>query len=416
MSEPAQSQSLVWTWYVCGLLLLATTINYMDRQTLANAAPRVKAELNLSNQQYGQLEEQFAYAFGLGALAFGALADRVGVRFLYPTVLLLWSAMGFATGFMETFGGLLLCRTLLGLFESGHWPCALKTVQRLLPPKDRTMGNSILQSGTSIGAIATPQIMKWLMTDEPGSWRFVFQLIGLIGAFWIVLWFAAVREEPAGDPATSPSSTPLMPPLPRAVFLRRLSVLVVVVFCINACWHMFRAWLPLFLQDGRGYSNDASLNITSGFYIATDIGCILAGAATLWFHRAGMPVLRARWSVFLICSLMTLSSVGIALSPAGWELVTLLFVFGAGALGLFPCYYALSQELTIRHQGKLSGLLGAVAWFTVAPMHTYFGAYIDKHKNFDLGIGAAGCLPLIACLYWLIFWGRDTAETDAGRS
>ena len=33
------------------------------------------------------------------------------------------------------------------------------------------MGNSVLQSGASIGAIITPQIMKLMMTDQPGSWR-----------------------------------------------------------------------------------------------------------------------------------------------------------------------------------------------------------------------------------------------------
>src|SRR5437762_1497798 len=43
-------------WYVCGLLLLATTVNYMDRQTLANAAGRVMADFRLTNEQYGELE------------------------------------------------------------------------------------------------------------------------------------------------------------------------------------------------------------------------------------------------------------------------------------------------------------------------------------------------------------------------
>ena len=44
---PAPRSSL-WKWYLCGLLLLATTINYMDRQTLANASTRVTKEFHLS--------------------------------------------------------------------------------------------------------------------------------------------------------------------------------------------------------------------------------------------------------------------------------------------------------------------------------------------------------------------------------
>ena len=45
-----------WRWTICGLLLLATMLNYMDRQTLAQLAPTVKAEFHLNNDQYGELE------------------------------------------------------------------------------------------------------------------------------------------------------------------------------------------------------------------------------------------------------------------------------------------------------------------------------------------------------------------------
>ena len=35
-------------WLVCGLLLLASAINYMDRQTLANASVRITREFSLN--------------------------------------------------------------------------------------------------------------------------------------------------------------------------------------------------------------------------------------------------------------------------------------------------------------------------------------------------------------------------------
>ena len=56
-----------WKWWVCGLLLLATVINYMDRLTINQTAQRIKAELHLSNEQYGQIESAFGVAFALGA-------------------------------------------------------------------------------------------------------------------------------------------------------------------------------------------------------------------------------------------------------------------------------------------------------------------------------------------------------------
>jgi hypothetical protein len=35
MSVPDRARSSRWKWWVCALLLGASTINYMDRQTLA---------------------------------------------------------------------------------------------------------------------------------------------------------------------------------------------------------------------------------------------------------------------------------------------------------------------------------------------------------------------------------------------
>jgi len=164
MSPTPHPRSDSWKWWICALLLLASAINYMDRQTLANAAVRITTQFQLNREQYGNLEFAFGWAFAVGSLLFGFLVDRISVRWVYPAVLLLWSATGFATGLIRDYPSLLVCRTLLGFFEAGHWPCAIKTTQRLLDPKDRAMGNSVLQSGTSIGAIATPLIMRAMLT------------------------------------------------------------------------------------------------------------------------------------------------------------------------------------------------------------------------------------------------------------
>lgn len=415
MTKPAQYRPAWFRWYVCGLLLLATTINYMDRQTLSTASLRVKTDFGLSNEQYGDVEMWFGYAFAFGALGFGVLADRVSVRWLYPAVLLAWSAMGIATGSVRTFFGLLLCRTLLGLFEAGHWPCALKTTQQLIPPSQRTLGNSILQSGSAIGAIITPLIMLALMTEETGSWRFAFQAIGFIGLGWAVLWLAAVRDSDFSNPPnTEAKPVAVSSTLPAASFARRLAVLICVVVAINGCWHIFRVWLPLFMQEGRGYDERFTFLFVSAFYIATDIGCIAAGGATVVLNRLGISVGFARWLVFTFCAVLTSLGVAVAFTGKGPLLLTQLLLLGAGALGLFPCYYSLSQELSKRYLGTFTGLLGMIAWLTSAPTHKLFGRLIDLYDKqaYDYGLAIAGCLPLAAALIWLVVWDWGSEQGE----
>ncbi len=68
-----------------------------------------------------------------------------------------------------------------------------------------------------------------------------------------------------------------------------LAVLFMIA-CINTCWQTLRAWLPKFLIQGRGYAEADALGFNSLFYVATDVGCLGAGALALWLARRGMPV------------------------------------------------------------------------------------------------------------------------------
>lgn len=425
---PGRSKS--WRYYICILLLMATTINYIDRQALSQLKTTIETpqELNLSNENYGQIEEWFAYAFAGGALVFGVIADKVNVYWLYPLVLALWSAMGFCSGLVSGFMGLLWCRTLLGLFEAGHWPCALRTTQRLLPKGERTLGNSILQSGSSIGAAFAPFIVNTLQTEQQGSWRFVFQAIGLIGAGWIFFWLTALRPRDLAHAAVAsdkPIATELAhhpadepePPFWRIVLTRRFLTLCIVVVAINCFWHFFRAWLPDVLEKVAGYTKPQTRYISMAFYFITDVGCIVAGYLTLRLARGGMSLERARLATFTGCGLFAACSFVIPWVSHGWPLIVMLMTVGLGALGLFPCYYTFTQELSVKHQGKVTGLLGALAWIGSAPLHKMLGRHVDRHigeiTRYDAAFWFAGLCPLVAiAALWLIWTpSRETRHT-----
>jgi len=431
-------------WWVCGLLLMALMLNYMDRQTLSLTIVPISKELGLSNTQYGILEKGFSYAFAIGGLLCGLLADRFSVRWMYPLVLFAWSAAGVASGFADRIGqmiagpiagvwpgavdpqdpngcaflGFLVCRTALGFFESGQWPCALITTQRLLDPADRPFGNSLLQSGASVGAILTPLVVQALVTEQSGTWRGPFVVIGVLGLLWLVPWFwftagASLgtlpqhRSVSSGDPAPAAS--------PPWLLVRRFLALAVVVVAINLTWHFFRVWLPKMLEEYHGYQAVTVRYFTSAYYVATDLGCLASGFAVKLLTARRWPVHAARLTLFLACSLLTaLSTIASGLGR-GPLLLGLLLLIGFGSLGLFPNYYSLTQDLSRKHQGKITGALGFITWVATAEMQQLVGQHVDRTHSYADGIFWAGLAPAVAFLALCLLWGRGTAYPLAVR-
>src|ERR687883_444011 len=94
MPEVTPQRGPAWTWWLCGLLLLATMLNYMDRMTLSLSAPYIYADPNFGEDplMFGLTDSLFAIAFACGALIVGMMVDRWNVRWIYPTALVLWSS------------------------------------------------------------------------------------------------------------------------------------------------------------------------------------------------------------------------------------------------------------------------------------------------------------------------------------
>jgi len=423
-ADPGRSNT--WRWYICVLLLLATVVNYMDRLTVNTLAREIQNEFRLNDEQYGDTEFGFGMAFAAGSLLFGWLVDRIGVYWLYPVVLVGWSAMGFMTGLSHSYQELYWLRVMLGLFEAGHFPCGLKTIQLLLAPRDRALGNSLLQSGTALGAVIAPQVIKLLMTSDDSSWRRPFLVVGAGGMAWIVFWFLSIRPRDLRQAALSKERVAEQTAggdggIWSYVFSRRYLALAIMVICINLNWHLFRVWLPKFLREARGYDRNDMLNFTTFYYVAADLGAISAGALTGWLARKGMSVFSSRMWVFAACCLLTTLTTAAAFLPRGPLLLGALLVVAFGGLGSYAAYYSLTQDLSMKHQGKISGSLSTITWITTAIFHPYFGKFLDGQAiqthgtgRYDLVIGAMGWLPLISLFVVLLLWDRHRSREDVG--
>jgi ACS family hexuronate transporter-like MFS transporter len=419
MSSITSPRTQAWRWWVCGLLLLATTINYMDRQTLSQLKVDIEGDLGLVKQKdYGVIEGAFGLAFATGCLVFGFGVDRWNVFWVYPLALIGWSAVGFLTGFAQGFWSLLLLRVLLGFFEAANWPCALRTTQRILTPNKRAMGNGILQSGAAIGAILIPLVVLVLFDKHrPETWRLPFFAVGAIGTLWVALWWLSVRRDDLAlhTRASAEPGKSQEPELPPRVFRRRFLVLIALVTTINMTWHYLRAWHPSYLREGWGFEPEQVSYFSAGYYLFTDLGALSAGFVAMRLAGPRRSVHASRRLVFFSAALLTMLCLLVPFLSQAWLMVGLLLAIGFGALGVFPCYYSFSQDLTTRNQGKVTGTLGACCWVAMFLWQVAIGQIVAATSSYTIPFVISGLAPMFGFLMLLLFWGEgeELVKPDA---
>ena len=169
-------------WVATGLMLLATVVNYMDRQVLGSMASFIKADFHLNEEGYGSLEAWFGYSYASFLVIAGFLADRWDLRWLYAGALLVWSVAGFATGFVETLFQLQVCRAILGAGESFNWPVAVGIVRRIIPRESQGFANGVFNSGMTLGAVVTPILVLLFVGPQGEGWRNLFLGVGAVGS------------------------------------------------------------------------------------------------------------------------------------------------------------------------------------------------------------------------------------------
>lgn len=187
-------------------------------------------------------------------------------------------------------------------------------------------------------------------------------------------------------------------------------VLAIVVSSLTISWQFLRAWLALFLQDYHKYTKEATRGLMSGYFIASDVGCILSGVLTARLVARGWTIHRSRVTGFLVFTLLTACGALVPYAGNGWLMVALLFMAGAGILGLHPYYYSLTQELSARHMGSLCGVLSALGWIVSSVSQIRLGRRIEATQSYELGLLLVGLAPVLGLLAMATLWPRSEAR------
>ena len=208
-----------WRWWLCSLLFVATTVNYLDRQVLSLTYEEfIKPEFHWTDADYGTITGLFSIFYAIACLFAGKFVDWMGTKKGYLIAIGVWSggaclhaACGWATTLfvdgVDSVAALravqagsnvalaiattsvwlfLLCRGILALGEAGNFPAAIKVTAEYFPKKDRAFATSLFNAGASVGALAAPLMIPPLAKNF--GWEMAFIIIGGLGFIWMFFW------------------------------------------------------------------------------------------------------------------------------------------------------------------------------------------------------------------------------------
>ena len=252
---PQRSASLV-----LALLLIAYIFNFLDRQILGILAQPIKADLQLSDTEFGAVGGlAFALLYSALGVPLAFLADKTSRSAVVAGSLAVWSGFTALCGTAAGFGQLFLYRLGVGVGEAGGVAPSYALIADYFPAERRARALAIFSLGIPIGLAAGTLIGAYVA--HAVNWRAAFIVMGLAGILLApVLWFV-VRDRPK---RTASAQAPLGSVFP---MLARKPAFWLLAFASSAsslCGYGLALWTPSVLM--RSFGLDL---LTTGNFLAS---------------------------------------------------------------------------------------------------------------------------------------------------
>ena len=234
-------------------------LSFIDRVTIAQAAPLISRDLHLSKPQMGSIFAAFLMAYALFEVPSAWYGDRVGARKGLLRIVTAWSFFTALTGLAWSYASMVAIQFLFGMGDAGCFPLITKSFRSWLLPQDRTRAQGYLWLAARWGAAFTPLLVVWVLRFV--SWRGAFILFGSIATIWIFFFARWYRDDPqqhsgvnaeeklllrglSGAPTASHSV-----PWKRLLGSRSVLLLALQYYFLSFAWYFYLTWLPTYLQE-----------------------------------------------------------------------------------------------------------------------------------------------------------------------
>ena len=387
-------------------------ITYLDRNCIALVGPRMKEEFHLNNEQFGWALAAFALAYALFEIPSGILGDRIGQRAVFIRIVVLWSLFTVATGFTSGLVSLIIVRFLFGMGEAGVFPTCSGTLSRWFPVTETARSVNVTTIGQSVSLAIAPLIIIPLAANY--GWRSTFYVNGLIGIVWVWVCYTWFRNHPSEMKGISEKERDYIEknrqfkatshhfPLKSIFKNRSLMAISAIHFC--ACWgfYFFISWLPIYLQQGRHFSEHESKLIISLMFSVGILITLAGGHFADWLvknkgltftRRAlGMTILGGT-AVALFITGITSSNTVVVIS-----LVTAYLFFPLNNTN----NYCVCIDIGGNNAGAVAGVMNFTGQIGAFIMLILFGKLADVTHSYNVPVIVIAAVLCIGCMLWLL--------------
>jgi len=416
-------------WVVCGLLFLATTINYMDRSVLSLIEPLLHklpfmgwdfahdaAHQAVFNNNYGNIVIAFQIAYGIGLVTAGRLIDKVGTKIGYAVAITVWAFSSMSHALVFSVAGFCIARFLLGLGESGNFPAAIKAVTEWFPADERAFATGVFNSGSNVSFFVAPALVA-LVTGKWG-WQAGFLATGSMGLVWLILWllfpYDKLRQRIRPEVATLTQEnlitvTPGGGALYGKLFRNRgLYAFAIAKGLTDPIWWFYLFYLPKFLNENYGLDLKHAYWEIVTVYLVSSVGSIGGGNLSGWWMRRGHTVNAGRKFALLITALAVVPIVSVphldTLFPHNAWPATLTIAIAAAAhqgwsANLFSTPTDMFPSSAISTVVGLGGFVGAIggACFTWIVKDLF-----ALHPLLIFALASSAYVVALAIFQWLV--------------
>jgi ACS family hexuronate transporter-like MFS transporter len=381
-------------WAIAGLLFLAMTLNYFDRQMIAVLKPLLAREFAWTEADYANIVTAFQAAYAASYFLLGRVVDRFGAKTGFAIAFAIWSVAQIAHGFSRSLAGFMMARVLLGLGEGGAYPAGLTAIAAWFAKRERAFATGIANAGINIGAVVTPLAVPPLVLAF--GWRAAFVATGFLSLLWLVAWLFVYRT-----PQATATEHDQQPRFEWSAILRRRETWAygIAKFLIDPIWWMFLFWLPDFFAKRYGLDLKSYGPPLVAIYLFSDAGNVAGGWLSSWLIARGVSTNSARKLTMLGCALLATPVAFAATAHTLWLAVAIVALAAAAHQAFSVNLFTFPSDVFPTHAAGsvigFGGMLGAIGGMLIAQ---FAGWVLGTFGVYEPLFAVAACAYLLALL------------------